>query len=456
MKVNPYVFRQYDIRGVVEEDFCPEFVLGLGKAFGTLVKREGLKKIALSGDIRLSTPKLKKHFQEGTLSVGIDVIDLGILPTPVNYYSMWKLNVDAAVQITGSHNPANMNGFKMTVNKQALYGDQIQELRTLMEQDDFENGEGAVNQYNIMDDYIEMIQSKIVLDKEMKVAMDCGNASACLVAPTIFQRLGVELTELFCDVDGTFPNHHPDPNVPQNLAHLIDTIQNGTFDAGLAYDGDADRIGLIDEIGNIIFPDQIMSLMLPEIVNRDDQIIFDVKCSQSLEDEIIRLGGQPVIWKTGHSLIKQKMRRIGSPFGGEMSGHIFLADDYFGYDDAIYVSARVVQMLSRQDKKLSELVAALPQYHSTPEIRLNCVSDEEKFRIDKEATAYFKNNYDCLDIDGVRIRFSDGWGLVRASNTQPALVCRFEAKTKERMQEIESLVLNKLSELGEFELSSHP
>ncbi|MDP6595044.1 MAG: phosphomannomutase/phosphoglucomutase [Candidatus Poribacteria bacterium] len=456
MKVNPYVFRQYDIRGVVEEDFCPEFVLGLGKAFGTLVKREGLKKIALSGDIRLSTPKLKKHFQEGTLSVGIDVIDLGILPTPVNYYSMWKLNVDAAVQITGSHNPANMNGFKMTVNKQALYGDQIQELRTLMEQDDFENGEGAVNQYNIMDDYIEMIQSKIVLDKEMKVAMDCGNASACLVAPTIFQRLGVELTELFCDVDGTFPNHHPDPNVPQNLAHLIDTIQNGTFDAGLAYDGDADRIGLIDEIGNIIFPDQIMSLMLPEIVNRDDQIIFDVKCSQSLEDEIIRLGGQPVIWKTGHSLIKQKMRRIGSPFGGEMSGHICLADDYFGYDDAIYVSARVVQMLSRQDKKLSELVAALPQYHSTPEIRLNCVSDEEKFRIDKEATAYFKNNYDCLDIDGVRIRFSDGWGLVRASNTQPALVCRFEAKTKERMQEIESLVLNKLSELGEFELSSHP
>jgi len=456
MKVNPYVFRQYDIRGVVEEDFCPEFVLGLGKAFGTLVKREGLKKIALSGDIRLSTPKLKKHFQEGTLSVGIDVIDLGILPTPVNYYSMWKLNVDAAVQITGSHNPANMNGFKMTVNKQVLYGDQIQELRTLMEQDDFENGEGAVNQYNIMDDYIEMIQSKIVLDKEMKVAMDCGNASACLVAPTIFQGLGVELTELFCDVDGTFPNHHPDPNVPQNLAHLIDTIQNGTFDAGLAYDGDADRIGLIDEIGNIIFPDQIMSLMLPEIVNRDDQIIFDVKCSQSLEDEIIRLGGQPVIWKTGHSLIKQKMRRIGSPFGGEMSGHIFLADDYFGYDDAIYVSARVVQMLSRQDKKLSELVAALPQYHSTPEIRLNCVSDEEKFRIDKEATAYFKNNYDCLDIDGVRIRFSDGWGLVRASNTQPALVCRFEAKTKERMQEIESLVLNKLSELGEFELSSHP
>ena len=456
MKVNPYVFRQYDIRGVVEEDFCPEFVLGLGKAFGTLVKREGLKKIALSGDIRLSTPKLKKHFQEGTLSVGIDVIDLGILPTPVNYYSMWKLNVDAAVQITGSHNPANMNGFKMTVNKQALYGDQIQELRTLMEQDDFENGEGAVNQYNIMDDYIEMIQSKIVLDKEMKVAMDCGNASACLVAPTIFQRLGVELTELFCDVDGTFPNHHPDPNVPQNLAHLIDTIQNGTFDAGLAYDGDADRIGLIDEIGNIIFPDQIMSLMLPEIVNRDDQIIFDVKCSQSLEDEIIRLGGQPVIWKTGHSLIKQKMKGIGSPFGGEMSGHIFLADDYFGYDDAIYVSARVVQMLSRQDKKLSELVAALPQYHSTPEIRLNCVSDEEKFRIDKEATAYFKNNYDCLDIDGVRIRFSDGWGLVRASNTQPALVCRFEAKTKERMQEIESLVLNKLSELGEFELSSHP
>ena len=275
---------------------------------------------------------------------------------------MWKLNIDAAVQITDSHNPVDMNGFKITVNKQALYGDQIQELRTLMEQNDFENGEGAVNQYNIMGDYIEMIQSKIDLDKEMKVAMDCSNASACLAAPTIFQRLGVELTEIFCDVDVTFPNHHPDPNVPGNLAYLIDTIKNGTFDAGFSYDGDADRIGLIDEFGNIIFPDQIMPLMLPEIVNRDDQIIFDVKRSQSLEDEIIRLGGQPVIWKTGHSLIKQKMREIGSRFGGEMSGHIFLADDYFGYDDAIYASARVIQMLSRQDKKLSELVAALPQY----------------------------------------------------------------------------------------------
>ena len=260
---------------------------------------------------------------------------------------MWKLNIDAAVQITDSHNLADMNGFKITVNKQALYGDQIQELRTLMEQNDFENGEGAVNQYNIMGDYIEMVQSKIDLDKEMKVAMDCGNASTYLVAPTIFQRLGVELTEIFCDVDVAFPNHHPDPNVPGNLAYLINTIKNGTFDAGFAYDGDAGRIGLIDEIGNTILP---------------DQIIFDVKRSQSLEDEIIRLGGQPVIWKTGHSLIKQKMREIGSRFGGEMSGHIFLADDYFGYDDAIYASARVIQMLSRQDKKLSELVAALPQY----------------------------------------------------------------------------------------------
>ena len=452
MKVNPYVFRQYDIRGVVEEDFPPEFVSGLGKAFGTLVKRSGVREIALSGDVRLSTPQLKKLFKEGVLETGIDIIDIGTLPTPANYYSMWKLDAGAAVQITGSHNPANMNGFKMSLNKGAVYGDQIQQLKSFMERDDFESGKGTEVKYKILDEYIKMIKNKITFDRQMTLAMDCGNAAACLAAPAIFNELDADLTELFCDVDGNFPNHHPDPTVTENLAKLISTVKGGDFDAGLAYDGDADRIGLVDEKGEIVFADQIMALMLPEIVNEGDEILFDVKCSQALEEEIIRLGGKPVIWKTGHSLIKQRMKELSCRFGGEMSGHLFFADDYFGYDDAIYVSARVIQMLSRQDKKLSELVAALPQYHSTPEMRLNCSDDEEKFRINMEATAYFDEHYDCLDIDGVRIRFPDGWGLVRASNTQPVIVCRFEAKSEEKMKEIQKLVLDKISELGDVEI----
>jgi phosphomannomutase/phosphoglucomutase len=297
-----------------------------------------------------------------------------------------------------------------------------------------------------------MLQSKINLERPMKLAMDCGNAAACLAAPEVFSGLGAETTELFCDVDGRFPNHHPDPTVLENVAELVATLKGGDFDAGLAYDGDADRIGLIDETGNVVFADQIMALMLPEIIQVGEEILFDVKCSQALEEEILRHGGRPVIWKTGHSLIKQRMKELGCKFGGEMSGHIFFADDYFGFDDAIYVSARVVQMLSRQERKLSELVSALPHYYSTPEMRLDCSNDEEKFRINDEATAFFKQKYDCLDIDGVRIRFSDGWGLVRASNTQPVIVCRFEAKSEERMKELQRLILSKIGELGEVDV----
>ncbi len=452
MKFNPYVFREYDVRGNVAEDFPPEFVQDLGRAFGTFVKRKGANEISISGDIRLTTPDLKADFKTGVLDTGIDVIDIGILPTPVNYYSMWKLNVAGAVQITGSHNPPEMNGFKMSFDKGAVYGGQILELRDLMERQDLESGEGTEITFSILDDYLQMVSSKITLERDMKIAMDCGNAAACLAAPDIFREIGVDLTELYCDVDGTFPNHHPDPTVKKNLSDLIDLTKGGDFHAAVAYDGDADRLGVLDESGEVVWADQIMALFLPEIIEPGDEILFDVKCSQALEEEIIRLGGKPIIWKTGHSLIKQRMKELGCKFGGEMSGHLFLADDYFGYDDAIYVSARVVQMLSRQKRELSELVAQLPQYHSTPELRLDCASDEEKFRIAKEASDYFKANYDCLDVDGVRIKFGDGWGLVRASNTQPVIVCRFEAKSAERRDEIKSLVFSKIEEMGDISI----
>ena len=453
--VNKYIFREYDIRGKVIDDFPPEIVVQLGMGFGTFVKRNGFHEIALSGDIRLTTPELMDQFKKGVLSTGVDVINLGILPTPANYYSMFKLEVGGAVQITGSHNPPEFNGFKMSLDRKAVYGENIQVLRKYIDNSDFDIGEGNEIKHDIKSDYKSMIIEKINIERPMKVVMDCGNAAGAINAPDIFKNLNVELTELFCEPDGTFPNHHPDPTVKENLKDLVNIMKLGNHDIGIAFDGDADRVGVVDETGDIIWADQLMALFLPEVIQNGETILFDVKCSQALEDMIIKLGGKPLMWKTGHSLIKQKMNELGCKLGGEMSGHIFFADDYYGYDDAIYVAARIVQTLSRTDKKLSELKEDLPKYYSTPEMRMTCESDEEKFRIAHEAINYFKDNYDCITVDGVRIKFGDGWGLVRSSNTQPVIVCRFEANSLERMEEIKNLVLNKLQTIGNIKLDDH-
>ena len=450
MKVNKYIFREYDIRGKVKEDFPPEVVLNLGKAFGTFIKRSGGQEVALSGDIRLSTPDLIQQFKEGVLSTGVDIINIGIVPTPVNYYSMFKLDVAGAVQITGSHNPPEFNGFKMSRNKKSVFGESIQNLREIIESEDFEKGEGDEASYNILKDYKKMINSKIELNRKLNVVLDCGNAAGAVCAPEIFKNLNIELDELYCDVDGTFPNHHPDPTVEENLEDLIQKMKTGEYDAGIAFDGDADRIGVVDEKGDVIWADQLMALFLPEIVNPGDEILYDVKCSKSLEEMIIKYGGKPVMWKTGHSLVKQKMVDLNCKFGGEMSGHIFFADDYFGFDDGIYVAARLLQTLSRSSKKLSELKDELPKYYSTPEMRLEANSDEDKFKISKIAVEYFTKNYNCSTVDGVRINFDDGWGLVRASNTQPVIVCRFEATSPEKMDEYKDLVISKLNEIGDL------
>ena len=450
MNLNKYIFREYDIRGKVSDDFPPEVVEALGKGFGTYIKRGGGQEIALSGDIRLTTPDLMEQFKTGVLSTGVDVIKIGILPTPANYYSMFSLGVAGAVQITGSHNPPEFNGFKLSRDKKAVFGEAIQEIRVIIEKEDYETGEGSEASYDILTKYKRMIASKIDIKKPMKVVMDCGNAAGAICAPEIFKNLNVDLTELYCDVDGTFPNHHPDPTVEENLVDLISLVKQGSYDIGLAFDGDADRVGVVDETGDIVWADQLIALFLPEVVEEGDEILYDVKCSQALEEMIVKYGGKPVMWKKGHSLIKQRMSELNCKLGGEMSGHIFFADDYFGYDDAIYVAARIVQTLSRTDQKLSQLKAELPKYYSTPEMRLEAESDEEKFRIAKEAVAYFTENYDCSTVDGVRIKFGDGWGLVRSSNTQPVIVCRFEANTAERMEEIQSIVMNKLQEIGKL------
>ena len=455
MNVNPYIFREYDIRGKVAEDFPPEVVVSLGKAFGTLVKRSGGREIAISGDIRLTTPDLINFFKEGVLSTGVDVINIGIVPTPVNYFSLFELDVAASVQITGSHNPPEFNGFKLSLHKKPVYGDQIQLIKNFILNLDYDNGEGSETRYKLLPKYAEMIQSKISINKKMKVVMDCGNAAAAINAPSIFKDLGVELKELFCEPDGTFPNHHPDPTVEENLKDLISEIKNGDYDLGIAFDGDADRLGVVDETGDIIWADQLLAILLSDVIEEGDEVIFDVKCSQALEDVISELGGRPVMWKTGHSLIKNKMAENNCKIGGEMSGHIFFADDYFGYDDAIYVAGRLIQMLSNTEKTLSELKSVIPKYISTPEIRLEAESDEKKFEIAKMAEDYFSKNYDCITVDGVRVKFKEGWGLVRASNTQPVIVCRFEGNTLDNMIKIQSIILDKLKEFGNLKIGSH-
>ena len=455
MNINPYIFREYDIRGKVVEDFPPEVVVLLGRSFGTLVKRSGGREIAISGDIRLTTPDLINYFKEGVLSTGVDIINIGIVPTPVNYYSLFKLDVAASVQITGSHNPPEFNGFKLSLHKKPVYGDQIQLIKKFIDKLDFDVGEGSETRYKILPDYHSMIKSKINIERKMNIVMDCGNAAGSINAPTIFKDLGIQLTELYCEPDGSFPNHHPDPTVEENLKDLIDEMKTGKYDAGIAFDGDADRLGVVDETGEIIWADQLIAIFLPDLIEPGDEIIFDVKCSQALEDMIKKYKGKPVMWKTGHSLIKNKMSESNCKLGGEMSGHIFFADDYYGYDDAIYVAARLIQLLSKTDKTLSELKSVIPVYHSTPEIRLEADSDEEKFKIAKLAVEYYTKHNNCITVDGVRIIYDNGWGLVRASNTQPVIVCRFEGNTLDNMNEIKKIVLDKLQEFGNLQISEH-
>ncbi len=450
--MNAYIFRKYDIRGVVKEDFSDDVVIKLGKGYGSFIRRKGGQRIALSGDVRLSTPHLKAKFAEGLLSTGVDILDLGIVPTPVNYFSMYKLPVDGAAQITGSHNPPEMNGFKLNFDKKSVYGDDIQKIRKLIEKEDFQQGTGYNEQRDIMTDYIEEVISKIKLERPVKTVMDCGNAAAGLAAPQIFEGIGCQTKKLYCDIDGTFPNHHPDPTVEENIVALIEAVKTGDYDFGVAFDGDGDRIGIIDDTGKIIWADYIMILFLDEIIKNSETVVFDVKCSQALEDMIHKMGGTPIMWKTGHSLIKEKMRELEAPFAGEMSGHICFADDYYGFDDAIYAAARFAQMVSRQTESVAKLMQHLPHYFSTPEMRLECADDKTKFEIAEKSAQYFKVHHDCIDVDGVRIKFGDGWGLVRASNTQPVIVTRFEAKTKARLNEIKDYVLNKLRSFGDISI----
>lgn len=453
--INQYIFREYDIRGVVDKDLTDEAVELIGKGFGTYIAAKGAKSVSVGGDVRLSTNRFIKQITNGIISCGIDVINIGAVPTPVQYFSMHVLDVDSGIMITGSHNPPEFNGFKLSLFNTPVFGPEIQKIKEIIESTNFIKGNGSYREADIKKAYHDHLIKNINIKKPIKVVIDSGNGAGSLVAHKLFKDLGLETIDLFDTPDGNFPNHHPDPTVEKNISQLIKTVRETNADLGIGYDGDADRIGVINEKGEIVWGDKLMILFSRDILKRmpGAHIIFEVKCSQALPEMIEKFGGIPVMWKTGHSILKKKMKELNAPLAGEMSGHLFFADRYYGYDDAIYASARLVELLSNTDKKLSELLADIPRYYATPEIRLETESDKIKFEIAEKAKTYFSKNYEVVDVDGVRILFGDGWGLVRASNTQPVLVLRFEARSEKRLAELKQLVINKLKSFGQINIS---
>jgi len=408
--------------------------------------RKGHRLVSVGRDVRLSSERIKNALSRGILSTGLDVIDVGVVPTPALYFSIVHLRTDGGVMVTGSHNPIEFNGLKLNEGLLSLYGDQIQILKRIVEKVDFEEGTGQLTTREIVSDYKQMLKERIRIRRPFKLVIDAGNGTAGPIAPDVYEELGCEVVRLYCEPDGTFPNHLPDPTVLKYIEKLREKVVEEKADLGFGYDGDADRVGVIDEKGRVVFADQLLALLSMEVLSKNPGgvILFDVKCSQMLPEVIEKAGGVPLMWKTGHSLIKKKMKEEGAPLAGEMSGHIFFKDGYFGFDDGIYASFRLVQYLSTQRKKLSELVGELPQFISTPEIRIAC-PDEDKFEVVKRLTEAFKQEYEIIDVDGARVLFGDGWGLVRASNTQPILVLRFEAKTEERLAQIRNVFKEKLS-----------
>ena len=445
MEINPLIFREYDIRGVVGRDLTPGIVKRLGQGFGTSMVRSGRKRLAVGRDGRLSSKTFGEALTEGLLSTGCDVVDIGLCPTPVYYFSLFHLDQEGGVMVTGSHNPPEFNGFKISVGKSTLFGEEIQKLGRMVQEGRFVAGEGRLSAQGIIPAYRDCITKSVCLERKLRVVIDAGNGTAGLVAGSLLRDLGCEVEELYCEVDGRFPNHFPDPTIPEYLKDLIGRVKGTRADLGIGYDGDADRIGVVDDRGNIIWGDQLMILFAREILERRKGATFvaEVKCSQNLFDDIEKRGGRAIMWKTGHSLIKEKMKLENAALGGEMSGHIFFADRYFGYDDAIYASCRLAELLSGTEKKLSRLMEDIPKTVTTPEIRVEC-PDEIKFKVVDQVKEELRKECVIIDVDGVRAKFKGGWGLVRASNTQPVLVLRFEASTEERLREIRRFVEEKV------------
>ena len=455
MTIPEHIFRQYDVRGLVATELTPEVAQAVGRAYGTMA-RERLGRspqIAVGEDNRPSSPELASALIRGLTGAGADVVHVGIVPTPTLYWSEKTLSTDGGIQITGSHNPPEWNGIKMTLQGASVYGEAIQDLKRRIVAGGgggdgggdgggtgggTGNEEGGIERVEVLDRYIDDLAGRFDLPGPVKVVLDCGNGAGSLVGAALLQQIGAEVVPLYCESDGTFPNHHPDPTVDEYLVDLIDTVRREGADVGIGFDGDADRIGAVDENGTIVRGDILLLLLGLDVLRKRGpgaKLIFDVKCSQVLPDEFAKAGGEPIMWMTGHSLIKEKMRETGALVAGGLSGHICLADDYFGFDDAPYDACRLVDLIARSSRSFSEMVSDFPVYVSTPELRIE-VTEESKFGLMQAAQEHFKKSREVIDVDGARILFEDGWGLLRASNTQPVIVARYEARTEEGLHAI--------------------
>jgi len=452
MPIPRAIFREYDIRGITGKDLTDELATAVGGAFAAFLKEKGAKgRVSVGRDNRPSGESLHRALVAGLLASGVDVIDIGVVPTPVAYWSQHNLDVVAGVQITGSHNPPEYNGFKLGLARNSIHGADIQHIYELAVAGKFPRGRGVLRSEEVVDRYIDDITARVGrLSRNLDVIFDCGNGAGSVVAPKLFPRLGIESRWLFCESDGTFPNHHPDPTVPENVQDLIAAVKRDGADLGIAFDGDADRIGVIDNTGDIIWGDYLLILYARDALARTGKgqsIVFDVKSSQALPEAVEKAGGVPVMWKTGHSVIEEKIHSTHAPVGGEVSGHMFFAEGYYGFDDALYGAARLLRIIADSGKSVRDLLADVPRFVSTPEIRIDC-PDDRKFGIVQEAQKHFGSRYEVNTVDGARVLFGDGWGLLRASNTQPVLVMRFEARTADQLHRIQSEMQGWLASKG--------
>jgi phosphomannomutase/phosphoglucomutase len=434
------IFREYDIRGVTGKDLTPDVARAIGRAFAAFMAERGVKgEVAVGRDNRPSGNDLHRELVAGLRESGVDVVDIGVIPTPLAYWAQHNLGVAGGIQITGSHNPPEFNGFKLGLGKGSIWGDDIQHVYELIVADKFPSGQGKLRNQEIVDAYVEDVGNRIgKISSDINCVVDCGNGAGAIVAKKLFDRIGMKPLILFGESDGTFPNHHPDPTVPANLKDLIAAVKEQKASVGIAFDGDADRIGLVDEAGDIIWGDQLLIIYARDVLARTGKgqaIIFDVKCSQALPEEIEKAGGKPLMWRTGHSLIEEKMHETHAPIAGEMSGHMFFSEGWYGFDDAMYGAARLLKIIADTGQSVRQMMADVPRFFSTPEIRVDC-PDDVKFGIVEKAQKYFASKHDVIDVDGVRVLYGYGWGLIRASNTQPVLVMRFEARTQEQLDTI--------------------
>jgi phosphomannomutase/phosphoglucomutase len=433
------IFREYDIRGIADEELLDADVELLGRSLATYLIRHSGYSLCLGRDCRLSGNRIHAALRKGMMAAGAHVIDIGVVPTPVLYYSAVHFKADGAIMITGSHNPPEYNGLKTVCGSGTLHGDQIQQIYKLIQNNDFETGEGTVKEMDAVTPYVDEIAAQFKFSRKVKLVLDAGNGTAGPVVHRLMEKLNVDTTELFFDMDGQFPNHHPDPTVVENLKDLSAAVKHAKAELGIAFDGDSDRIGAVDEHGTVIFGDMLLLIFGREILTRKPGSTFigEVKCSQVMYDKLKELGGNPIMFKTGHSLIKAKMKEEHAELAGEMSGHMFFADRYYGYDDALYAACRLIEIVAKSGKPLSHQMADIPELVSTPELRVDC-PDDKKFQVVEKVAALVRRQHEVVDVDGVRVPFEQGWGLVRASNTQPVLVMRFEAPTQALLDKYQS------------------